>query len=225
MKDFLPSLGKSFIIIFLSEIADRTFILILIYTSKISWFPLLITSILALGFMNVIAVSIGYLLPLLLLKEVVDWIGFACFVLFGVFSIYEACNEEAETVEDKLIETQKEEERSYTDIEAHNRNNNSSSSSSASWFSNCVQLCWLLIVSEIGDKSEITTIAIAALYDLTGVLVGTMLAYVCTIIMAIALGKFISKYITETQMNMIGGIIFLLFAMQILLGKMGIVSI
>ena len=81
MKDFLPSVGKSFLIIFLSEIADRTFILILIYTSKISWFPLLITSILALGFMNVIAVSIGYLLPLLLLKEVVDWIGFACFTV------------------------------------------------------------------------------------------------------------------------------------------------
>ena len=222
MKDFLPSLGKSFIIIFLSEIADRTFILILIYTSKISWFPLLITSILALGFMNVIAVSIGYLLPLLLLKEIVDWIGFACFVLFGVFSIYAAYHEEAETVEDKLIETQKEEERSYTDIEAHNNNN---SGNGASWFSNCVQLCWLLIVSEIGDKSEITTIAIAALYNLTGVLIGTMLAYVCTIIMAIALGKFISKYITETQMNLIGGIIFLLFALQILLGKMGVVAI
>ena len=223
MKDFLPSVGKSFLIIFLSEIADRTFILILIYTSKISWFPLLITSILALGFMNVIAVSIGYLLPLLLLKEVVDWIGFACFALFGVFSIYASYSEEAETVEDKLIETQKEEERSYTDIEAHNSDNNNNNN--ASWISNCVQLCWLLIVSEIGDKSEITTIAIAALYNLTGVLIGTMLAYVCTIIMAIALGKIISKYITETQMNFIGGIIFLLFALQILLGKLGIISI
>ena len=222
MKDFLPSLGKSFLIIFLSEIADRTFILILIYTSKISWFPLLITSILALGFMNVIAVSIGYLIPLLLLKEVVDWIGFACFALFGVFSIYSSYSEEAETVEDKLIETQKEEERSYTDIEAHNNNNHNGN---GSWFSNCVQLCWLLIVSEIGDKSEITTIAIAALYNLTGVLIGTMLAYVCTIIIAIALGKIISKYITETQMNLIGGIIFLLFALQILLGKIGIISI
>ena len=222
MKDFLPSLGKSFLIIFLSEIADRTFILILIYTSKISWFPLLITSILALGFMNIIAVSIGYLIPLLLLKEVVDWIGFACFALFGVFSIYSSFSEEAETVEDKLIETQKEEERSYTDIEAHNNNNHNGN---GSWFSNCVQLCWLLIVSEIGDKSEITTIAIAALYNLTGVLIGTMLAYVCTIIIAIALGKIISKYITETQMNLIGGIIFLLFALQILLGKIGIISI
>ena len=186
MKDFLPSLGKSFLIIFLSEIADRTFILILIYTSKISWFPLLITSALALGFMNVIAVSIGYLIPLLLLKEVVDWIGFACFALFGVFSIYSSYSEEVETVEDKLIETQKEEERSYSDIEAHNSNNHNGS---ASWFSNCVQLCWLLIVSEIGDKSQITTIAIAALYNLTGVLIGTMLAYLCTIIIAIALGK------------------------------------
>ena len=88
-----------------------------------------------------------------------------------------------------------------------------------------MQLCWLLIVSEIGDKSEITTIVIAALYNLTGVLIRTMLAYVCTIIMAIALGKIISKYITETQINFTGGIIFLLFALQILLGKICIISI
>ena len=66
------------------------------------------------------------------------------------------------------------------------------------------------------------TIAIAALYDFYGVLCGTMLAYACTIMIAIFVGHIVSKFLSEKQMGLIGGIVFLLFALQILLYKLGI---
>ena len=76
MAEFIPSVGKSFVIIFLSEIADRTFILILMYSTKLSWFPILVSSLLSMGMMNILAISVGYLIPMLLVKDIIDWIGF-----------------------------------------------------------------------------------------------------------------------------------------------------
>ena len=218
---FLGSLGQSFTIIFLSELADRTFILVLIYASKLSWMPLLLTGLLSMGLMNILAITVGYLVPLLIVKGVVDWIGFFCFLLFGIFSINESINMESTSVHDEMIKQKEEDEKSYKML-SDNENNNSNDENKGT-FSTCLELFWFLCLSELGDKSEITTIAIAALYNFYGVLCGTMIAYFCTIIIATFLGNVLSHYISEKQMNLIGGIIFLLFALEILLVKYGII--
>ena len=101
---FLGSLGQSFTIIFLSELADRTFILVLIYASKLSWMPLLLTGLLSMGLMNILAISIGYLVPLILVKDVIDWIGFFCFLIFGILSINESLNMEQITLHDEMLD-------------------------------------------------------------------------------------------------------------------------
>ena len=220
---FLSSVIQSFGIIFVSEIADRTFILVLIYASKISWLPLLITGLLAMGLMNILAIGVGYLVPLILFKGLIDWIGFACFLLFGIFSIYDYFTKDSKNLHEMVLDEQEEQAnayKSYTDtdliVQSPNQNSNT--------FANCCELFGLLCASELGDKSEITTIAIAAIYNLYGVLVGTMLAYFSTIVLAALLGHILCKYLSEKSMSLIGGIIFLLFALQILLYKVGILQ-
>ena len=220
---FLSSVIQSFGIIFVSEIADRTFILVLIYASKISWLPLLITGLLAMGLMNILAIGVGYLVPLILVKGLIDWIGFACFFLFGVFSIYDYFTKDSKNLHEMVLDEQEEQAnayKSYTDtdliVQSPNQNSNT--------FANCCELFGLLCASELGDKSEITTIAIAAIYNFYGVLVGTMLAYFSTIVLAVLLGHILCKYLSEKSMSLIGGIIFLLFALQILLYKVGILQ-
>ena len=219
----LSSVIQSFGIIFVSEIADRTFILVLIYASKISWLPLLITGLLAMGLMNILAIGVGYLVPLILVKGLIDWIGFACFFLFGIFSIYDYFTMDSKKLHEVVLDEQEEQAnayKSYTDtdliVQSPNQNSNT--------FANCCELFGLLCASELGDKSEITTIAIAAIYNLYGVLVGTMLAYFSTIVLAVLLGHILCKYLSEKSMSLIGGIIFLLFALQILLYKVGILQ-
>ena len=215
---FLSSVIQSFGIIFVSEIADRTFILVLIYASKISWLPLLITGLLAMGLMNILAIGVGYLVPLILVKGLIDWIGFACFFLFGIYDYFTMDSKKLHEVVLDEQEEQANAYKSYTDTElilqSPNQNQNT--------FANCCELFGLLCASELGDKSEITTIAIAAIYNLYGVLVGTMLAYFSTIVLAVLLGHILCKYLSEKSMSLIGGIIFLLFALQILLYKLGI---
>ncbi len=71
---FYPSLVQSFLVIFLSEIADRTFILVLIYSLKMHWFPLVLTSLFSMYFMNILAIACGFTVILFIPRYVIDWI-------------------------------------------------------------------------------------------------------------------------------------------------------
>lgn len=158
---------------------------------------------------------------MLLVKDIIDWIGFTCFLLFGVFSIYESCTGESTTVAEEFEKVKNEEDQGYKQL-SDNEEGKVQKPEEKGVLRKCVELFWFLAISELGDKSEITTIAIAALYDFYGVLCGTMLAYACTIMIAIFVGHIVSKFLSEKQMGLIGGIVFLLFALQILLYKLGI---
>lgn len=230
MLDFWPSFWQSFTIIFVSEIADNTFVLDLIYAPKLGAVPLLITSLLALGLMNIVSIAIGYLLPMLLLRDIVDWIGFAAFILFGVLSIYDYITMKDETVNQKIERKNREKETQYVQIEDNetamasqeNPNSNNNEEEDPSLMRKCVELFGLLCISEIGDRSQIVTISIAALYDVLGVVAGTMLAYTATICVAIFIGKVLGHCISEKQMCLVGGIVFFFFAVEILLSKFGL---
>lgn len=79
-----------------------------------------------------------------------------------------------------------------------------------------------LIIAECGDKSQIATIVIGALHNFWGVLLGSSLAQVCSISLAIFLGALISKKLTNKELSIGGGIIFLSFAIAYLLDKINV---
>ena len=108
---FYPSLAQSFLIIFLSEIADRTFILVLIYSLKMHWLPLIITSMLSMALMNILAIVAGYSVILLIPRNLLDWLGFLCFLGFGVFSIWEGIEMESKSVQEEYEEQKEVEEK------------------------------------------------------------------------------------------------------------------
>ena len=220
---FYPSLIESFLIIFLSEIADRTFILVLIYSLKMHWLPLIITSMLSMGFMNILAIIAGYTVVLLLPKTLIDWIGFACFLLFGIFSVYEGISMESKTIHEEFQEEMTEKQENKNQLVNDEENNNieeNGEKKNASLWVLCAELFGFLCLSELGDKSEISTVTITAVYNMYGVLIGTMLAYFVCILIATFLGLLIGKFLTEKMMTIIGGILFICFAIQILIIKM-----
>ena len=211
---FYPSLVQSFLVIFLSEIADRTFILVLIYSLKMHWLPLVLTSLFAMYFMNLIAIVAGYTVILLVPRNLLDWIGFACFLCFGLFWVYEGMKMESKSVKEEYDEEMQETENNYSLVnEEGNRNQKS-----VWWL--CAELFGFLCVSEFGDKSEISTVTIAAVYNFYAVLVGTMIAYFFAIVIAAFLGHYIGQYLTEKMMSIIGGLLFVGFAVQILIIKL-----
>ena len=215
---FYPSLIQSFLVIFLSEIADRTFILVLIYSLKMHWLPLIITSMLAMAFMNLLAIVAGYTVILLIPRSLIDWIGFGCFLAFGIFSVYEGITMESKTIHEEYQEEMTEQGKNYQLANDEENNNNEAKNEKTMW-ALCAELFGFLCLSELGDKSEISTVTIAAVYNLYAVLIGTMVAYFACILIATFLGLVIGKFLTEKMMTIIGGILFICFAIQILIIK------
>lgn len=216
---FYPSLIQSFLVIFLSEIADRTFILVLIYSLKLHWIPLLITSLFSMYFMNILAIVAGYTIILLIPRSLIEWIGFFGFLLFGIFSVYEGTKMENKSVKEEYEEEMQAKETNYNLINDENEDNKDVGEQKSTW-KLCLELFIFLCISEFGDKSEISTVTIAAVYNLYAVLLGTMLAYFCAISIAAFLGHWAGKYLTEKMMSIIGGILFIGFAIQILIFKL-----
>ena len=218
---FYPSLAQSFLIIFLSEIADRTFILVLIYSLKMHWLPLIITSMLSMALMNILAIVAGYSVILLIPRNLLDWLGFLCFLGFGVFSIWEGIGMESKSVQEEYEEQKEVEEKKDQLIIKQDMNeiHEISDVDEKNTWQLCLELFWFLCLSELGDKSEISTVTIAAVYNLYAVLIGTMVAYFATILIATFMGLFIGKFLTEKMMTIIGGILFIFFAIQILIIK------
>ena len=216
---FYPSLAQSFLVIFLSEIADRTFILVLIYSLKMHWLPLILTSMLSMALMNLLAIIAGYTIVLLIPRSIIDWLGFACFLLFGIFCVWEGIEMESKSIKEEYEEEMTEQGKDYQLVQDEENNiegKEEHKKEKSTWIL-CVELFGFLCLSELGDKSEISTITIAAVYNLYAVLIGTMLAYFATILIASFLGLFIGKFLTEKMMTIIGGILFICFAIQILI--------
>ena len=213
---FDPSLIQSFLVIFLSEIADRTFILVLIYSLKMNKIPLIFTSLFAMYFMNILAIVAGYTLFLLAPRSLIDWIGFICFLGFSLFCVYEGLQMESKSVQEEYEEEIQRTDSNYNSlVNEEDRNNNKDSTLKL-----CLELFGFLCLSELGDKSELTTVTIEAIYNLYAILIGTMLVYFSNIAIAALLGHYIGKFLEEKMMNIIGGLLFIGFAIQILIIKL-----
>ena len=180
------------------------------------WVPLILTSLFAMYFMNLLAIVAGYTVILLVPRSLIDWIGFFCFLLFGIFCVYEGLNMESKSVTEEYEEEIQRTESNYLLVSDENKDQNNKEST----WKLCLELFGFLCLSEFGDKSELSTVTIAAVYNIYGVLIGTMLAYFCAIAIAAFLGHWAGKFLTEKMMNIIGGILFIGFAVQILIIKL-----
>ena len=70
----------------------------------------------------------------------------------------------------------------------------------------------LTFLAEWGDRSQIATIALAAHKDLLGVVVGGLLGHALCTGLAVLGGKMLASRISERQVSVVGGTLFLLFA-------------
>ena len=189
------------------------------------WIPLLLVSLGSMFLMNVLAILIGNMVPLLLVRGIVDWIGFFCFLGFGILNLYDGCNKESKTVVEEYNEEMSENAHHYSRLRGGEydemvQEENGKPVKYKSLAGLCGELFTSLLVSELGDKSEIATITIAALYNVYGVLIGTTVAYLLTILIGAFIGHVVGQYITEKTMCIIGGLLFLGFALEILITKL-----
>lgn len=64
----------------------------------------------------------------------------------------------------------------------------------------------------MGDRSQVTAIAMSVLYDYWLVVVAGGLGHITAMSIAVLFGIAVSKYTTENRTNLAGGILFLVFS-------------
>ena len=241
---FLSSIAYSFSFVFVTDLTDKSVFLIILLSQKIPTLILFIISLFSVLLMNYLSILVGCYITKLISLVYLEIIACILFITFGILSIIESQKKENQ-VKDLMEKTKKELNYSENDdyqlmsedietnyesntelkypstlrtnsnisnINVINENNNNEINTGL-----IIAIIIMLCLSDFGDKSQITVMTMAAIYDFYGILIGSTLALVGTVTIAILFGTWICDKISTKLLFLIGGILFLIFGCEILI--------
>mmetsp|Transcript_9855 Transcript_9855/g.13011 ORF Transcript_9855/g.13011 Transcript_9855/m.13011 type:complete len:345 (-) Transcript_9855:99-1133(-) len=203
---------QAFSLVFVSEIGDKTFFIAGLLAMKTSKLVSFLGSIGALAVMTVISVVIGQLfhavpsgfadgIPL------DDIAAVLAFTFFGLKTLKEAlAMEEGESVMDEEL------------AEAEKDVDESTAIKEVTKFGQLASIFGLVFAAEFGDRSFLSTIALSAAQNPFSVCAGGIAAHAVATGIAVSGGSYIAKYISEKVIGVIGGVLFLVFAVTTAFG-------
>ncbi|RZF46957.1 hypothetical protein LSTR_LSTR011225 [Laodelphax striatellus] len=244
VQQFLHGFIASLSVIIVSEIGDKTFFIAAIMAMKHSRLTVFAGAISALAFMTVLSVVFGYAATIIP-RAYTFYVSTALFALFGLKMLREGYymsptegQEEFEEVQSDLRKREDEsidppsdsskktkrvstlERESLTvDVEiAGRRSKNAHQGNVLKHVSRIfIQAFTLTFVAEWGDRSQLTTIILAAREDVFGVTLGGIFGHALCTGMAVLGGRFIAQRISVRTVTIIGGVVFLVFALSALI--------
>ncbi|KAJ8602734.1 hypothetical protein CTAYLR_003799 [Chrysophaeum taylorii] len=202
-KAFVNSLGM----IWATEVGDKTFFIAAVLAMRNSRFVVFSGALFSLAIMTVLSAALGYALPSLLPRKYTHYASAALFLYFGLRMLRDAStsrdgpSEELVEVEEELVR-KKEEENG--DIEAPPSKRTGSRVFTQAFF--------LTFLAEWGDRSQIATIALASAKDPYGVILGGITGHAMCTGLAVLGGRMLASRISERTVALVGGLLFLLFA-------------
>ncbi len=204
---------QAFSLVFLSEIGDKTFFVAALLAAKLSRFISFVGSLGALAVMTVISVIIGqvfHAVPAGVANGIPldDVAAVLAFTYFGIKILSEALEDndgEKSAMDEEFEEAEETVEGSDTIFKS------SAGAQIASIFA-------LVFAAEFGDRSFLATIALSAAQNPVSVAAGGIAAHGVATGIAVIGGAYISKYVSEKVIGIIGGSLFLIFAVTTALG-------
>ena len=196
-------------LIFVSELGDKTFFIAALLAARASKLLTFAGCAGALALMTAISVIIGQVfhavpasvtggLPL------DDYVAIVSFLYFGVKSLLDALAVESDG--EGIAEERAEAVETLESVDV-----------TGGW-PLVVEACTLTIAAEIGDRSQLATIALGASQNPFAVFLGGTAGHCLATGMAVLGGSFISKYLSERVIGIIGGVLFIGFAASTAIG-------
>ncbi|XP_042059953.1 GDT1-like protein 1, chloroplastic [Salvia splendens] len=209
--DLSTGFASAFLLIFFSELGDKTFFIAALLAARNSAAVTFIGTFGALAVMTVISVVLGRtfhyvddILPFRLGNAdlPLDDLAAVCLlVYFGVSSLLDAASGDGLKAE----EEQKEAQLAVSEV--------SGSGAGILSVANTVLSTFVLVfVAEWGDKSFFSTIALAAASSPLGVIAGALAGHGVATLLAVLGGSFLGTFLSEKTISYIGGTLFLVFA-------------
>jgi len=207
---------QAFSLVFVSEIGDKTFFMAGLLAMKTSKLISFVGSMGALFVMTLISVLIGQsfhavpagfgegILGGLPLDDVAAVLAFA---FFGVKTLQDALTmEEGESVMDEEL-AEAEEEVEASDTTKQN-----------TIIARILSIFGLVFAAEFGDRSFLSTIALSAAQNPVSVAAGAIAAHAVATGIAVSGGAVLAKYLSEKVIGIIGGTLFIVFAVTTAFG-------
>jgi len=208
---------SSLAMIIVTELGDKTFFIAALLAMKHARLPVFLGCYGALAAMTVLSAGIGLAMPSILSQQYTHWAATALFFYFGSKLLYEALemlrsgsgagvSDELEEVEESLKE-----EPSGKGIK-----HSGHLAKAAFPLAIATQALTLTFVAEWGDRSQVSTIALAAGKDPLSVTLGGLVGHACCTGLAVVGGRAFASKISERSMLAAGGLLFLAFGVHAL---------
>ncbi|ORX43316.1 UPF0016-domain-containing protein [Hesseltinella vesiculosa] len=221
--------------IIVSEIGDKTFLIAAIMAMKHSRIVVFSGAFISLVIMSILSAALGHVLPNLIPKKFTDVLAALLFFSFGIRMLYEGykmdpneANEEMQEVEEELKEAEDRDRSKHLEalevggLEAaeSQRKLTSPLNRAKEGLINLMQLVFspvfvqtfvLTFLGEWGDRSQISTIALAAANDVYWVTAGVIIGHSLCTGVAVLGGRLLASKISVRTVTLSGAILFLMF--------------
>ena len=184
----LAALLLSFAVIFVAELGDKTQLVAMMFALRYRWWVVLAAITVATTAVHVLSVAIGHYLGAALPTHLLGIVAGVMFVFFGLWTLRGDALTDEET-------------------------SRAAKATAPAFF--VVTSAFLL--AELGDKTMLATITLAADHDWLGVWIGSTIGMVAADGLAIVVGAVAGKHLPERLIQLVAAALFLLFGAYMLL--------
>ncbi|XP_064948603.1 GDT1-like protein 1, chloroplastic isoform X2 [Musa acuminata AAA Group] len=211
LGDLSTGFASAFLLIFFSELGDKTFFIAALLAARNSGLVVFLGTFGALAAMSVVSVVLGrtfhYIDGVVPFRfgetdfPIDDFAAVCLLVYFGVTTLLEAASDDGQQTTDE----QKEAELAVSEFSGDGAGIMAAASTVLSTFV-------LVFVAEWGDKSFFSTIALAAASSPLGVIAGATAGHALATLLAVLGGSLLGTFVSEKVISYVGGVLFLVFA-------------
>lgn len=185
----------AFIMVFIAELGDKTQLIVLSFSNSLKAKTILLGVALGSLFSHGVAIIFGSSIGLLenpFWHGLIKTITYSSFIFMGILSLLP---------KREKIEFEHDNKKGIVEKISHLKLNY------------CLIIALTIMVGELGDKTFLASIGFGIQYPHAKILLvlGAILGMVVSDSIAIIFGKLLNKYISETMMQRISGILFLIF--------------
>jgi putative Ca2+/H+ antiporter (TMEM165/GDT1 family) len=216
---FGDAFSSSLAMILVSELGDETFIIAAIMAMRHPRLIVFAGAIGALAVMTVLSTALGLIVPNLISQSVVNKAAFVLYTFFGFRLLYIAYRSDPNaTMQEEMTEV---EEKLSAGLPGQAGGQNGSGGRQIGRLRRALaKICTpifleafvLTFLAEWGDRSQITTIALAAHKNPYGVTIGGILGHAFCTGLAVIGGRIIALKISQRLVAVAGGLLFFVFA-------------
>lgn len=193
--NFLYPFFVAFLLVFISELGDKTQLLVLSFSNKTKPFFILLGVALGSFFSHGIAILFGSSIGLLendFIHNLLEFVTYLSFILLGIFSFFQKSNSENDSKKEGFLRKVSSVGLSYIFI-----------------------IAFSIAIGELGDKTFLASLGLGISYPTYKIflVLGAVTGMVVADSFAIIFGKLLNKYISESSMQKFSGVLFLIFGM------------